>query len=154
MRRLVLAALLALAPQATRADFADGLAAYDGGDYSAALAEWRSLAEDGDAQAQTAIAALYRHGEGVARDEAEAVRWYLSAARQGEVNAQLNLGEMYAQGIGLPRDRVRAYLWLSLAAAQGRAWAARRRDEIARAMSAAEIAQGREMLESWDPKSK
>ena len=47
-----------------RADFAAGAEAYDGGDYAAAYKEWRALAERGDATAQTAIAGMYRYGEG------------------------------------------------------------------------------------------
>ncbi|RMD65342.1 MAG: sel1 repeat family protein, partial [Alphaproteobacteria bacterium] len=39
-----------------RADFSDGLAAYDAGDYAAAFAEWRALAESGDVEAQVAVA--------------------------------------------------------------------------------------------------
>ena len=153
MKRAVLAvALLAAAHPAARADFADGLAAYDGGDYASALTEWRTLADEGDAEAQTAIAGLYRYGQGVERDDMEAARWYLRAAEQGEVNAQLNLGEMYAGGLGMPRDPVQAYLWLSLAATQGRAWAAARRDELARTMTAAQIAQARNLIEAWVPK--
>ncbi len=148
---IVVLALVALTPGAARADFADGLSAYDGGDYETALAEWLALAEAGDAQAQAAIAGLYRYGQGVDRDQARAAGWYLKAARQGEVNAQLNLGDMYASGAGVGRDLVRAYLWLSLAAAEGRAWAARRRDEVAPLMSAAEVAQARALVEAWTP---
>ena len=47
-----------------RADFAAGAAAYDGGDYATAYAEWHRLAAAGDATAQTALAGLLRAGEG------------------------------------------------------------------------------------------
>lgn len=151
MKRLLLAVVLILAPAGARADFADGAAAFDGGDYGRALAEWRALARAGDAQAQSALASLYRYGHGVARDSAIAAQWYGRAAAQGEVNGQLNLGEMYANGVGVPRDPVRAYLWLSLAADQGRAWAARERDRVAGTLSAAALARARALVRDWRP---
>ena len=69
VRRLPLViALLALCVGSSRADFIDGLAAYDGGDYETVLAEWRPLAEAGDPEAQVALAGLYLTGTGVAAD--------------------------------------------------------------------------------------
>jgi hypothetical protein len=38
------------------------------------LKEWRPLAEQGDARVQTLLGGMYMHGEGVARDRAEAVK--------------------------------------------------------------------------------
>jgi len=127
------------APTGVRADFAAGAAAYDAGDYATAVEEWRAAAEAGSAEAQTALAALYQFGEGVARSYREAARWYRRAALQGNADAQQNLGDLRAAGLGGGRDLVAAYAWLTLAAAQGRAWAAARREEIAAAMTPAEI---------------
>ena len=118
--RLVCAGvLLSLFATAARADFADGLAAYDGGDYTTAVQEWRPLAEAGDADAQVALAGLYAAGNGVRRDLGEAVRWYVRAGGQGHAVGQLNAGDYYARGWGVRRNLVTAYVWLSLAAAQG-----------------------------------
>lgn len=124
------AAGTSLGPPA-RADFAEGLAAYDGGDYRTAFEHWRALAEAGDAEAQTALAGLYFAGQGAPEDAAAALRWYRRAAEQGDAVAQQNLGDLYGQGRGVERDLVSAYVWLSLAAEQGRRWSARRRDVIA-----------------------
>jgi len=41
------------------ADYDDGLAAYNRGDYAAALQEWRPLAEQGDAKAQYNLGVMY-----------------------------------------------------------------------------------------------
>jgi TPR repeat protein len=49
------------------ADFDDGFAAYNRGDYATALEEWRPLAEQGDAFAQYNLGLLYYEGEGVSR---------------------------------------------------------------------------------------
>jgi hypothetical protein len=145
------AVLLAAGAPPARADFAEGLAALDAGDFESALKAWRPLAEAGDAEAQVALAGLYRDGLGLRADLAQAVRWYRRAAEQGEAVAQLNLGDLYTRGAGVPRDLVQAYLWLSLAAAQGRRWPERRRKEVAAVMTAAELAEAERLLEAWRP---
>ncbi len=132
-----------------QADFMDGLAAYDGGDYRTAFEEWRTLAEAGDAEAQTALAGLYLDGLGTAVDVAEALRWYRRAAEQGEAVAQQNLGDLYGQGRGVGRDLVSAYVWLSLAAEQGRRWSAHRRDELSPILSPEQNAEAAARLEVW-----
>ncbi len=50
------------------------------GDYAAALHDWLPLAEQGHAQAQYNLGITYLIGNGVAQDNAEAVRWYRKAA--------------------------------------------------------------------------
>lgn len=128
---LAAVAWLTVSGASVHADFATGLAAYDGGDYRTAFEEWRALAEAGDAEAQTALASLYESGQGTPADPAQAVHWYRRAAEQGDAVAQQNLGDFYGRGVGVGRDLVSAYVWLSLAAGQGRRWADRRRDEVA-----------------------
>jgi TPR repeat protein len=132
-----------------QADFMEGLAAYDAGDYRTAFEEWRALAEAGDAEAQTAIAGLYLDGLGTAVDPAAALRWYRRAAEQGEPVAQQNLGDLYGQGRGAARDLVSAYVWLSLAAEQGRRWSAQRRDELSPQLSPEQNAEAEARLEAW-----
>ncbi len=147
----LLAALawLAVSGASVQADFADGLAAFDAGDYRTAFEEWRTLAEAGDAEAQTALAGLYLDGQGAPADAAEAVRWYRRAAEQGDPVAQLNLGDLYGRGRGVGRDLVSAYVWLSRAAEQGRRWPARRRDEIAERLSPAQRDAAEARLAAW-----
>ena len=145
---LAAAAVLAVAGIA-RADFAEGLAAFDAGDYRTAFEEWRALAVTGDAEAQVALAGLYLDGNGVTPDAATAARWYVHAAEQGEPVAQLNLGDFYARGIGVRRDLAAAYFWLSLSAEQGRRWALLRRREIARFMTAEQISEAEARLAAW-----
>ena len=62
---------------------------------------------------------LYRDGRGVARDDAEAVRWFRRAAEQGHNDGQNNLGRMYSNGRGVRRDRVEVVGWYRRAAEQG-----------------------------------
>ncbi len=92
--------------------------AYLEGDYATALCEWRPLAERGDAVAQYSVGRMYRSGQGVARDDKEAVKWYRRAAEQGDAFAQYNLGVAYANEKGVPRNDKEAVKWLRLAAEQ------------------------------------
>ena len=112
--------------------FEDSLAAYDRGDYATAVRLLRPLAEQGNAQAQNSLGAMYYNGKGVAQDFKEAVKWYRLAATQGYASAQVNLGAMYYEGQGVPEDFIRAYMWLSIAAAKGNASAVQLRDTVAK----------------------
>lgn len=73
-------------------------------------------AEGGDAEAQATLGSMYDNGQGVVKDDAEAVRWYRQAAEQAHAGAQNNLGLMYLSGRGLTKDEGEAYFWMSLAA--------------------------------------
>ena len=66
---------------------------------------YRLAAEQGDAGAQLKSRVMYANGEGVLKDEAEAVRWYRLAADQGDAAAQFNLGVMYATARAFSRTR-------------------------------------------------
>jgi len=94
------------------------LAAYERGDYEAALKEWRPLAEKGDAFLQFIIGRMYRVGEGVTQDYDEAAKWYRLAAEQGDAKAQIELGFMYENGQGFPQDYAEAVKWYRKAAEQ------------------------------------
>ena len=65
---LILAVLLGGAGKAWSADLRKGLNAAKRGDYETALREWRPLAEQGNAVAQTNIGRLYRNGWGVSKN--------------------------------------------------------------------------------------
>ena len=58
--------------------------------------ETKAKAEKGLAGAQSFLGDMYGDGLGVAKDEAEAVKWYRKAADQGYATAQFNLGVIYA----------------------------------------------------------
>ena len=146
---LPLVAWLTVSGPSVRADMADGLAAFDAGDYASAFQEWHVLARAGEAEAQVALAGLYLAGQGTRADAAEALRWYRLAAEGGDAVAQLNLGDLLSRGLGVARDPVGAYVWFALAAAQGRRWPALRRDEIAAELSPAQQAEAEARLEAW-----
>ena len=80
-----------------------------------------ALAEEGDVSAQTLLGHMYRVGDGVPQDDAEAARWFRRAAERGDASAQYNLGDMYFDGEGVPRDHAKAAEWYRRAAEQGHA---------------------------------
>jgi hypothetical protein len=113
----------ALGASAMAGPLEDGLAAYNRGDYTAALGAWLPLAERGDMDAQFNLGAMYQAGRGVRRDYPEAAKWYRKAAESGHAAAQFRLGDMYQQGLGLPQDDDEAFAWYHKAAEQGHAFA-------------------------------
>lgn len=70
------------------------------------------------------VAALYQvgkcleTGDGIGKDEAEAVKWYRMAAEQEFAPAQFELGKCYSFGIGVRRNRATAAKWIRKAADQ------------------------------------
>ena len=160
MGRLLITILLLVlsAGPPARADFIDGLAAYDGGDYYAAYLAWLPLAKAGDGDAQAAIADLYLSellSVPVGETERRRVRhtavwWYRQAAECGHTVAQLNLGDLYANSVGVAADPVQAWLWLGLAARSGNAWSARRQAEVGRRMTPTQMAEGRSLIDRWE----
>ncbi len=126
----------------------------DRGDYATALKEWRPLAEQGEARAQTNLGVMYRLGEGVPQDNTEAVRWYRRAAEQGHTKAQFKLCAMYFMGRGVPQDDVQAHMWLNLAAAPGHELARKIRDNLAEKMTPAQLADAQRLAREWKAKGK
>lgn len=84
-----------------------------------AVQNLRTLAEQGNAEAQFNLGQSYEHGRGVPKDYAEALRWYRLAAEHGDPFAQFDLGNHYSEGIGVPKSEKEAVRWWELAAAQG-----------------------------------
>jgi TPR repeat protein len=80
----------------------------------------KAKAENGDAAAQCVLGEIYQQGlGGVAKDEAEAVKWYRKAADLNKPEAQYNLAGMYANGRGVTQDYAEAVKWWRKAAEQG-----------------------------------
>jgi uncharacterized protein len=95
-----------------------GIAAYQRGDFDAALRLFQPLAEHGDASAQSNLGVMYEQGRGVAQNYREAMKWFRLAALQGNASAQSNLGVMYYKGQGIAQDYVEAMKWYRMAAEQ------------------------------------
>ena len=64
---------------------------------------------------------MYAEGRGVAKDDAEALKWFRAAADKGNARAQANLGWMFYNGRGVPKDYDSAVQWYRKSAEQGNA---------------------------------
>lgn len=137
-RVLVAAAACLLTAAALPADFAEGIAAFDRGDFQAAHRLLLPLAEQGDARAAIVVAGDFYVGWGVAASDALAEEWRVRAkaiasaadfsfvvdrwrnmAGAGAAPAQAVLGAAYYAGFGVPMDPVEAVKWIRAAADQG-----------------------------------
>jgi uncharacterized protein len=131
--------------------------AYEHKDYATAIGIWRPLAEQGNAEAETLLGAMYWRGEGVPRDHAEAAKLYLQAARKGYARAQNDIGFMYGFGEGIPpQDDVQAYKWITLATMRYTAKNQERLDQALKdratlkaRMSPAQIAEAERQIREW-----
>lgn len=79
----------------------------------------------------------------------DALTQYEAAARQGRAEALYNLGLAYSTGQSVDVDFIAAHKWFNLAAQKGfdeaRAW----RAQIAREMSATQIAEAQRQAREW-----
>ena len=92
-----LTAALLLFPSPSRAGADEGQVAWQAGDYTRAVAEWRPAALEGDADAQYGLAQAYLYGRGLPTDLNQAELWFRKAAAQGHVEAADNLGLLLFQ---------------------------------------------------------
>jgi TPR repeat protein len=113
---LAVAAIASVASAAApQASVKSGIEAWQRGDYPAAVAIWRPLADKGDTDAAFNLGQAYRLGRGVSVDLAQAQKWLLRAATAGHVDAQTTLGLLLFDS----GDRATALKWLKKAAEQG-----------------------------------
>ena len=111
--------------------------------YKKCLNQYKSAAEQGEAEAQYELGMMYSTGYGgiITRDQREADKWILKAADQGyklaqnafirrfeiqaehhgDVEAQFGLGYMYAHGRIVSQNDNEALKWYQKAADQGHA---------------------------------
>jgi TPR repeat protein len=81
--------------------------------------DYRSKAEQGDAEAQYNLGVCYNDGDGVEKNSTQAVYWYRKAAEQGHAKAQNNLGVCYNDGDGVEKNYTQEVYWYRKAAEQG-----------------------------------
>ena len=117
--------------------------------YLQAARWYRLAAHQGQVEAQWLLGGMYTAGVGVQQNHAEAARWYRRAAERGYGSAQWSLGVAYRYGNGVRASRVVAHAWLNLAAAQNHDRATSERDELARQMTAAQIAGAQTLATHW-----
>ena len=101
------------------ATVADGVYAYEKGNYKQARIEWLPYAALGNPNALYNLGQLHRMGRGVEIDNLKAKSYYLRAADKGHVGAQRNLGTLYYFGRIGDVDYTKAINWLTKAAING-----------------------------------
>lgn len=106
---------------ANNAQFDEGFAAYQRGDYVTAHKLFLSI--QGHAKAQSMLGSMYHQGHGVAQSYPLAAQWYRKAADQGIAQAQTMLGILYSIGRGVPQNYTEALKWHHRAASTGDALA-------------------------------
>lgn len=110
-------------PDATRAIFDRGVAAYDVKDYAKAFEIFSSI-DDRDLAAMRNVALMLRKGQGTAKDPRAAEAMYQRAAEGGLATAAADLGEMLLDGEAGRPDPKAAAPWLAGAAEAGHPYAA------------------------------
>jgi len=115
----IISAGLLLPPQPTYATVANGVYAYEKGNYQQARAEWLPYAALGNPNALYNLGQLSRMGRGTEQDFVKAEAYYLRAAEKGHVGAQRNLGTLYYFGRINAVDHAKAFNWLTKAATSG-----------------------------------
>ena len=121
-RGIIVVALLATLPGmpvVAAQTLDEAVAAYERGDYAAAIRGFRKAAEQGNAAGQVSLGHAYAEGRGAPQDHQEALKWYRKAAEQGYVPAQIHLGTMYFEGRIVPQSDQESVKWFRKAADQG-----------------------------------
>lgn len=106
-------------------------------------------ANQGDAQAQYALAMRYANGSDVEQDYREARQWFLSAAEQGHVGAQEKVAIAFWEGKGGAQDYSKAYFWAALAQAGGDEISKQIVMSCAARLSPVQIAAERKQADQW-----
>lgn len=126
MRAILVACLLCLSVAAFAGQpdaYSAGVAAYKAHDYTAAFADFRLAAKQGNARAQNNLGDMYfmygAYSHGASMHFAKGAKWYRLAAKQGDARAQNNLGGIYAVGQGVQPSEAKSMKWYRLAAKQG-----------------------------------
>ena len=110
--------------------FVNPVSAQDPGESVLPLSELQSKAQEGNLDAQYALAMKYLQGDGVATDINAALKWLRKSVDGGHLRAEYQLGVMYRDGIGVPKNLELALRWLQVAAGSGHADAQTAYDEL------------------------
>ena len=79
----------------------------------------QQAAQAGNPAAEVALAQRYYKGEGVPKNDKQAMQWAQRAATQQDAAGQYLLGGFYDIGCGVPEEPEQAFAWFQKAAAQG-----------------------------------
>jgi TPR repeat protein len=104
---------------ATTDALAEARAAFQRADYPTAIRNWKTAAGWGDPGAAYNLGVMAFTGQGEAKDQAEAARWFAQAAKGGHPGGMVNYGLVLLNGYGVAVDQVAGVHWLRAAADAG-----------------------------------
>ena len=113
------------------------------------LTQLRDLAAQGNADAEWQLGARYHNGDGVVKDDVQAMQWFQRAAEHGHVTAEATLGAYYWAGRGVPQDLSKAYFWSAVAFAQGDENSKPRLDGLSTQMTPEQVLAAQQQAEAW-----
>ena len=122
-------------------------------DLTSAVNWYQRAADQGNINAMHNLAVLLSEGVDGVPDHDKALQWFIAAGNYGVRDSQYNLGVIYARGLGTAQNLGESYTWFAIAAAQGDTDASARRDEVAKAMSADDLAKARAAVAAWHAKA-
>jgi len=118
------------------------------------LIDLQTRADQGNAEAQFMLGALYAAGTVVDQDFVEAAMWFQRSAEQGFTQSFLPLANAYLEGNGVPQDYVSAHLWFNVAAARltgdDRAVAVEQRAHVQGLMDSEQVAEAQRLAREWN----
>ncbi|MGH7022096.1 MAG: caspase family protein [Caulobacteraceae bacterium] len=98
---------------------AQARAAFQRADYAAAIGAWKSAAARGDGAAAYNLGVMAFTGQGEAKDQAKAARWFEQAAKAGNQGGMVNYGLTLLNGYGVAANQIEGVRWLRTAAEAG-----------------------------------
>ena len=146
---LALSLAIAAPTAAVAADVFKGMMAYESGDYETALAEFRPLAEEGDAHAIYSLGRMYEEGHGVDKSYAEARKFYERGAQQFHQGSLHRLARMSLFGRGVKASYVEAYKWFNIAQIRGSKHAAAYMARMRKKMSREQVDVAQKRAINW-----
>ena len=83
------------------------------------MAALQRSGEGGDGKAYAELGYIYAHGNGVARDQETACKYWIAGAAVGDVECMGTLGARYCSGNGVPLDAAEGFRYYKMCADQG-----------------------------------
>ena len=80
------------------------------------MAALQRSGEGGDGKAYAELGYIYAHGNGVARDQETACKYWIAGAACGDVECMGTLGARYCSGNGVPLDAAEGFRYYKMAA--------------------------------------
>lgn len=130
-------------------DFEEGLEAIHETNYEKALEKLIPLAKAGHPAAQYNLGVMHEWGNGVPKDNVQAMKWYRLSAERLHKDAQNNLGAMYSKGEGGEQSFVDALKWFVISSANGSEAGRKNIDIVEKRMTSEQITQARKLAREW-----